>query len=370
MLKPIALSLLVSGSGLAEAVDYKFNGFVSVVAGQVVSGEREQGTDFNGFECPCFVADYNNGALYEDGDLAFDKETRAGIQLNVNFSDSFSVVGQAVARASTEEIKLEWIYLSWELQPGWTVQAGRKRIPMYYYSEFQDVGLSYIWVRPPQALYGWEASNYNGGSLRYTGSFGNWSVTASVYGGSEEAEEVGYTRIYDTTYQDIRWENILGGDIEVSHDWFTARFIIMTSENSITELPDSGEFSEPPTEQTVMGLAMNADFGSWFVLTEMNVNERKNEAFGLDVEAPAAMAGVGWRIGSFTPFISWSRYWDKSADLDAYEPERFVDASFTLRYDVNASNAFKLQIDKLSDESIAEFVGDTTMVTLAYDMVF
>ena len=52
-------------------------------------------------------------------------------------------------------------------------QVGRKRIPLYYYSDFQDIGLSYPWVSPPPELYGWEVTNYNGGSLRYNDSFGD-----------------------------------------------------------------------------------------------------------------------------------------------------------------------------------------------------
>jgi len=369
LLRFLVLVLVLGFSGSCVAVDFNVNDFASLVAGEVRSGDVEV-SEYIDYDCPCFIADYNNGTLYEDGELRLDYESRAGIQLNIVFTDAFSLVTQAVYRAIDSEASIEWAYLSWNISPSWTFQAGRKRIPMYYYSEFQDVGLSYTWVRPPQALYGWEASNYNGGSLRYTGGVGDWNLTASVYAGSEEVDDAPYTRIYDFVAQDVKWDNIRGGDIEVSYEWFTGRFIYMTSENSITEKPDSSAFSAPATEQTVMGLALNGDFGNWFVLTEFNVNTRENSGTGLDVEAPAVMLGTGYRMGQFTPFVSWSRYWEKSADLEIYEPERFTDLSFTLRYDINASNALKFQIDQYKDKTSYGFVGDTTVMTLVYDLVF
>lgn len=373
-MKSYFIPLLITVSltaGVGHAVDYKFNGFASIVGGKILSGDGGNTAFPDGRDCPCFVADYNTGALYEDGDLSFKHDTKAGAQINLNFTDDFSFVTQAVARAYSGDVKIEWLYLSWDINSSWTLQAGRKRIPLYYYSEFQDIGLSYQWVRPPQALYGWEASNYNGASLRYSGTLGDFSVRASVYGGDEEVKDAGYNTIYDDDDQDSRWENIRGGDIEVSYEWFTGRFIMMQSENSTTAYPDSGEFFDPPMEQSVMGLALNADFGEWFVLTEFNVNNRDYVRDDYEVKAPASMLGVGWRIGSWTPFISWSRYWDKTdADVDTYAAERFIDTSITLRYDLSASMAIKTQYQQLNDRSLGDFVGDTKVLSVALDMVF
>jgi hypothetical protein len=251
------------------------------------------------------------------------------------------------------------------------LQVGRKRVPLYYYSEFQDVGVAYHWVRPPQALYGWEVSNYNGASLRYTGVLGDVSVRASVYAGDEEVEDAGYNTIYYDDDQDSRWEKIVGGDIEVSYEWFTGRLIMMQSENSTTQFPDSGDFFEPAMEQSIIGVALNGDFGSWFVVSEFNVNTRDFVGDGYEVEAPASMLGFGWRIGQWVPFISWSRYWETAdTDVDTYAPERFTDLSATLRYDINSSLSAKVQYQQLSDDSKSEFVGDANVLSVSLDMVF
>ncbi|KKO45844.1 hypothetical protein WG68_09075 [Arsukibacterium ikkense] len=355
---------------LQAEITYRFNGFGTVAVGKVISGSVNE-TDYVSYRCPCFITDYNNGGIYERHDgWSASQESRLGAQLNINFTDRLSLVTQVMARAVDNEFSLEWAYLSYDLTDKFTLQAGRKRIPLYYYSEFQDVGFAYIWLRPPQTLYGWEASNYNGANLRYTEYFQNWSLTANIYAGKETVDDAPYNALYDITAQDSKWDKIRGMDIELNRDWFTARFIYMTSENSTTERPDSNAFYSPATDQTVIGLSLNADFNNWFVLSEMNLNKREDKADGLIIRSPASMLGVGYRTGKWTPFISWSRFWDKSNDLDAYEPERFSDTSFTLRYDINNTSSVKAQINRLKDSSLYDFVGNTTVLAIAYDFVF
>lgn len=373
-----AIVLLCSSSVLlfypasqAQAeITYNFNGFGTVAVGKVLSGDVAD-ENYVSYQCPCFITDYNNGGIYEDNKgWRFDQESRLGVQLNVNFTDKLSFVTQVMARAVDSELSLEWAYLSYQLSDKFTLQAGRKRIPLYFYSEFQDVGFAYSWLRPPQTLYGWEASNYNGANIRYSDIIRDWNLTANIYAGKETVDDAPYNDLYDVVAQDSKWDKIRGLDIELNRDWFTARFIYMTSENSTTERPDSNAFYRPPTDQTVIGLSLNADFGDWFILSEMNVNKREDKADGLTVRSPASMLAVGYRTGPWTPFVSWSRFWDKSNDLELYEPERYTDTSFTLRYDLSNSSALKAQINRLQDKSLYNFVGDSTVLAMSYDFIF
>ena len=41
----------------------------------------------------------------------------------------------------TESIQICIKYLSYEVNDNWTIQAGKKRLPLFYYSDFYDVGL-------------------------------------------------------------------------------------------------------------------------------------------------------------------------------------------------------------------------------------
>lgn len=364
----LAAGVLLASTGTASAMDFNWNGFATIAGGKILSSQKNN-PDYLDYDCPCFITDYNNGGIYEQGGVDFSQESRAGLQGSVQFTKDLQAVGQIMGRTVDNELSLEWAYLSYKLTPHWTLQAGRKRIPLYYYSDFQDVGQAYTWVRPPQALYGWEASNYNGASVRYNGRVGRWAIAASAFGGSEEVKDSGYARLYDTVDQDAKWDNIRGFDVEISKDWLTARFVYMQSDNYGTSKPDDGSYGEP-TEQEVMGLALNADFDDWFILSEFNVNNRTSKADDYKIDAPATMLGVGYRIGSFTPFVSYSKYWDNTNNLDAYEPERFEDWSATLRYDINSSMDLKVQYNDYKDKSLYDFVGNTKLLSVSFDIVF
>lgn len=364
-----SISLLFSAASHAD-INYRFNGFGTIAVGKILSGSTTD-SDYVDYTCPCFITDYNNGGIYQSNqNWSFKEESRIGAQLNVNLTDKLSVVTQVLARAVSSKLSVDWAYVSYDLTDTLTVQVGRKRIPLYYYSEFQDLGFAYAWIRPPQTLYGWEASNYNGANLRFSDTLKNWDITANIYAGSETVKNAPYNRLYDDVPQDSKWTSIRGLDIEITKEWLSARLIYMTSKNSTTERPDSNAFYSPMTDQTVLGLSLNGDFGDWFILSEMNLNKREDKADNLTVRSPASMLGVGYRLGKWTPFVSWSRFWDKSNDLELYEPERFIDKSITLRYDLSSSGSIKAQINRLSDRSLYNFVGDTTVAALSYDFIF
>lgn len=351
-------------------VNYQFNGFGTLAAGKILSGSVAE-PEYLNYNCPCFITDYNNGGIYQsDKGWSFKEESRLGVQFNLNFTDDLSFVTQVIARAVDSKLSAEWAYLSYDVNDQITVQVGRKRIPLYYYSEFQDVGFAYMWLRPPQTLYGWEASNYNGVNVRFANEFKNWDIVTNVYAGNETVKNAPYNYLYDEVGQDSRWRNIRGIDIEFSKDWFTGRIIYMKSDNSSTERPDSDAFYRPATAQTVAGLSLNGDFGDWFVLSEFNMNKRVSRAEDYVIHAPATMLAMGYRFGKWTPFVSWSRFWDKSNNLEAYEPERFIDRSVTLRYELSSSSVLKFQLNKYTDHSLYNFVGNTTVAAVSYDFIF
>ncbi len=375
----VAVLILVLAGASAQAVEYTVSGFASIVGGGIVAGDGGDPEFPRGPKVPVFVGDYYTGAMYEDGKVSFAKESRVGLQLNVDLTSSFSVVAQAVARAYTEKVKVEWLYASWRPTENWTVQVGRKRIPIYFYSEFQDVGVVYNWVRPPQALYGWEASNYNGGSLAWSEYFGDTSLRASVYGGQEQRNPADMNAIYYDVDYDSKWQNLFGGDLEVNRGWFTGRVVYLQSDNYSRDHAEGGDWWEPPMSQKIMGLAINGDFGRWFFTSEFNLNAREdvegeNEDGDLglvDVDAPAYMLGAGYRFGPYTAQATWSRYWETStSDGDYYWPERFEDWSFVLRRDIGANYSVKLQFDRMLDKSLWEYYGNTSFVSGALDVTF
>lgn len=237
-----------------------FNGFGSIVGSKVLSGSVNEPEYLEKMTCPCFITDYNTGGfLTEETDFSLKNESRIGIQMGIEMTQSLSFTTQLVARAITNEFSLEWAFGTYKINDSWQFQFGRKRIPLYYFSTFQDVGLAYSWVRPPQALYGWEASNYNGVNLVYKTNIQFLDLSASIYAGNETVDDAGFNNLYYDDKQDSRWENIRGFDFEATYEWFNARIVYLTSDNSVTDKPIDNKFYSPPTKQTVVGLAINVD---------------------------------------------------------------------------------------------------------------
>jgi len=356
----------------AQAEDaFTFSGFASAVAGKVMSGSRQE-PYYNG-HCPCFVADYGHGGLYGP-DWSVKQESKVGVQGTYAFTPQLSATAQVVGRG-VDGIKagLEWAYLSYDLSPSWTLQVGRKRLPIYYYSDFQDVGYAYTWVRPPSDIYGWEIVNYNGLNATYRGDWGGWAIKSNLFAGREDTKDNLYAHLYYDTKQDVTWKNILGGDLVLSKDWLTTRLTYIQSDvqqwdhdtgERATPAPDSARSAE---KQIIYGVSANIDIDNWFVRSEYSVFDRSSYSY----KARAYMLGAGVRLGAFTPMITATSYAEKNTLApDTTQHDRGWSA--TLRYEISPSFAVKVQYDQFKDLSGPDlgFVGHSRLLSIAVDTVF
>lgn len=362
----LAIASICSSPALAQDSnsDFKVTGFLSVVGGKVISGDKD-GVPILSDKCPCYTADWGNGGVYRDS-LSFKPESRAGIQLNYKPSADLSLVGQIVARATDTTPNIQWAYGGYKFNKNWELQVGRKRIPLYYYSDFQDVGLSYPWVAPPPELYGWEVTNFNGASLRYTNTYGETNVSASLFAGSETVKDPRYLLLYYPDKSEVSWKSIVGGDMEINHGALTVRGVYMTatakSKVPSLDINDSAKLS-------AYGVAMNLDLDQWFVLSELTQLERKFDAAGYSYKAPAMTFGVGVHLGEWTPFLNYAQYKESSSDTNKYAPQSFKRWSFTMKYDLDASSAIKAQVDRHTDIT-QNFGGNASVFRISYDRVF
>lgn len=354
---PIALAQEASS-------DFKVTGFVSVVGGKVISGDTN-GAPIASENCPCYTADWGNAGVYRDN-FSLKPESRAGIQLNYKPTADLSLVGQVVVRGTDSTPNIQWAYGGYKFNKNFELQVGRKRIPLYYYSDFQDIGLSYPWVSTPPELYGWEVTNYNGASLRYNNSFGDMNVSASLFGGSETAKDPLYLTLYYPTKAEVSWKSIVGGDIEINQGPLTVRGVYMSA-NARTKVFNFGV--DDTAKLTAFGLAMNLELDNWFVLSEMTQLERKFNDAGYSYKAPAFTLGAGVHLGDWTPFLNYAQYKESTSDTNKYTPQSYKRLSLTLKYDIDASSAVKAQVDRHTDIT-QNFGGNATVFRLSYDRVF
>lgn len=360
----VALALLhASAPLLAQTQEpvLQWSGFATLTAGRALGGAP---ADFAKCSGVCYVADWSHASVYGSG-WQLQPESRAGVQATLVFSPALSATAQATVRADDAKAQLELAVLSYKFG-NWDLQLGRKRIPLYFYSDFQDIGVAYPWVSPPPDLYGWEATNYNGVSLRYRGSVDGMGVSASAFAGSEHIHDAPIYQLYETQPVDIDWTRLFGGDLELSRDWWTLR--LAYAQNNIREHYRAGDVTYA-MRMKAYSVAFNADFGDWFVLTELGENARQY-VDGLDThyKVLSAMAAVGVRWGRWTPVFTVSRFHEHDAS-DDYAADRWNTYGFTLRYDLAPLQAVKLQLNRTQD-TLGNFSRNTSALRLSYDIQF
>jgi hypothetical protein len=381
--KPL-LQLALVGASLVPATqvlaqdaatdsNFKLSGYVSLVGGKVLSGNLDANyagpPQIKGVNCPCYVADWGNAGVYGD-DFSLTPESRVGIQGKYTINNKTSLTAQLVSRGTNGTPDVTWAYGSYKFNENFEVQVGRKRIPLYYYSDFQDIGVSYPWITPPPELYGWEAANYNGASVRYSRNMGDTNLTASLFTGQEKVKKSLYQKLYypdgDT---EVQWNNLIGADIEVNNGPLTVRAVVMKADvRSINN--DPATLLDDASKLQAYGLAANLDFDKWFVLSEFTQLTRDYFTGPYKVTAPAFTIGAGMRLGKWTPFINFAKYTEETTDSSLYPAlSSYKRTSVTLRYDLDSSSAVKAQLDKNYDVA-NNFGGDATVLRVSYDRVF
>ena len=221
--------MLLSTAGRAEI---QFSGYGSLVGGMVLSGEEDPGGEIE------FPVDFYDYAFYTE-DVKFKPETMFAIQARMNVQDNLVFTAQLVAKGADDfKPDIDWIYLTYRFDENWYLMAGRRNLPMYYFSEFMEVGYTYPWLRPPANLYWWEITQFNGLTLAREFSYEDWVATVSIFGGREERDEIrshdywrnrgGYYFPPEGTYisgtAEVTWSDIIGINLNASNDWMDLRF--------------------------------------------------------------------------------------------------------------------------------------------------
>lgn len=378
--------MLTSPLGVAmdfAGIDLQGTGFLTFAVGTTLN--RGVAQPNSGFNCPCFVSDYAQTGVYQQGGLQWRPDTKLGLQGSAVFNPRFSLTGQVVARgAAGGQVDYEWLYADWKVSDELTLQVGRKRLPLLHYSESQDVGMSFPWVHLAPQLYGWEIVNYNGVNMLYRDDWGDWLSSMNFFAGSETVKDNGYWKIYNrnNTRTDTRWSNILGADWELKRDWFTTRVGYLQS-----DIQNSNPLSVPPliftnkTQQNMYTASLDADSDHWVARVEFLYINRKS-SYGEDF---SQMYGLGYRIEKWLPMLSYNNYLmvqrlDVAAGLHPSQAEAHSTTSMLLRYELDSRSALKLQYDRWKNKAQMPFftstpntaipMGTVDLLTASYDLMF
>ncbi len=384
--------LLQTGATLAydfnfDNIDFTLHGFGQVVEGKVLSGSNN-GT-YQQWHCPCSIQNWEYVGMYEKyKGWQTAPESLAGLQLTAKFTSQLSATVQEVSRATNENNRptLDWGFVSYDATPNWTLQAGRKRIPLYYYSDYLYIGYAYPWVRPAPDVYGWPIYEYNGANIDYHTGLGDtdWTLEANYWGGHFAQNNDAYdTQLY-TFYPNTSQPQGAGG-AQTNESWLQMHGVYVNVTNGIYGLRVMGEMHRDRVQTVlpsgvvspwfyttdgnpsnnimtrIMGIAFNVDSAPWIVRTEADRFDQS--AVKLIYNYYLAGAGYQWR--DWTGMITASHYITEPSPSAPVEGRRTT--YFTVRWDFKPNLCLKFQYDISKDLSQKPymFLGDSNLASVA-----
>jgi hypothetical protein len=355
-------------TGMVQAADVNINGFVSIGAGKTVNeGYKRQPSKINpnipqGTETKnTFVADPVSNGIY-DSTLSFRPDTNYGLQISSNLGDGLAVTGQVTATGGDNfNAVVSWAYATYQFNDKWSILAGRQRLPLFYYSDFIDVGYAYHWIRPPHELVASEGNTLEGLKVRYVNSYHSWDYSAEAYYGGGQAF-AGEDKIL------IKSDHQQGVVLKANNDWFTVRGTWSKADTVIgsplAALTNQGTEDNPLT-YTFMGLATEMQLPhDIFVVSEYSQGQPNNPAFpSIPVGGPAVMEvsgldkSVGWYVsagihfGNVTPHITFSEKTSDNKTPFANFIQKQDAITLGVRWDFHPSAALKFEYMTSTDKS-------------------
>ncbi len=362
---------------LSAKADIKFSGFGSIIAGKTL-GSVEDPFNPGTKRDEILTADFYDVGQYTN-DIIFKAESIFALQAVADLSSELSITAQLVAKGVDDfEPEFDWYYLTYQASDSLTLMAGRRNIPMYYYSEYSEVGYAYPWMRPPSNLYWWQITQFNGVHAMYSFDFGDYANTITAFYGNEyskDNKEMGYYEVLfggvSSTVVDENWTDITGVNWNISGDNFDLRFVYFQHDlERIRHLIDATS-DTVKTSQKFFGIGGSVDWNPFTLLFDWNFVTRDD---GLGTEYPTYLVSVVYNWDDFQPYISYSKADHERTKIPTDDLEEHYIMSYGLRYNFLPNAAFKVQFDNFVDQGDKAtdwaYHGDSQTISMGVDFVF
>jgi len=367
-------------------IELKFNGFASVVAGQTLNqgtvltrgglSETPPNAAVTSTGDATYLADSPAGGEYDD-EISFKPDTIFGLQISADLGHGLSMTGQITGSGGEDfDANVAWAYLSYEMSDSWTMIAGRQRLPLFFYSDFLDVGYAYHWMRAPIETQT-AMDPLDGIQFRHEGSLGSWDTRLQVYAGTSDNES-------SSLGDEVNMDNAVGGVFYVANDWLQLRATHTVGDLYLAETGEVfGQGEDDSVGVAFSGLAAHMTLGQGFVIAEYITYSFDDpiQPVGWDTYTGGYVSG-GYRIGDLTPHVTFS------TETQELKESVFAAAGLTdgddstdsvtvgVRWDFHPQAAFKLEYQVRMDESddnIQAFYGDRNevdLVSVGFDVIF
>ena len=407
MLRKLAFVIVALFSQASMAFDldqgghFQLTGFYNLTGAKLIGGGYDGMSSYNyvpvdgssptlqpQWRCPCTIQNWEYIGVYQyDKGWEADVESLMGAQFSASYDKHFSATAQMVARASDGTRPdyvptLDWAYATWKPNEEWTIQAGQKRIPLYYYSDYLYIGYSYPWVRPAPDVYGWPIYAYQGANVQYQKYIGDsdWVITSNVWYGNKTNRDDAYdTLIYYGTPTNHTWADMIGDWTTIGNGIFEVRAMMMGYKESMWQDNADGSHAQIDHKQftRIKGADFNVDWKGLVVKSEA-------DQYTQNVNAPDRfvydyyLAGIGYQFWQLLPMITSSHYVVESYDYGGVPAPTEARSTryFSLRWDFMKNTALKVQYDLSRDHSEyyqyygLPFLGDSKLFSISLQGVF
>ena len=372
----VASALLVIFSQSASA-ELNISGYGSIIAGKTL-GTVDDPLNPGQTRDEILTADFYDVGQYTN-DLTFKAESIIAVQGIYKFNNKLSVTAQLVAKGVDDfNPEFDWYYVTYQANEDWTFMAGRRNIPMYYFSEYAEVGYAYPWMRPPSNLYWWQVTQFDGAHAMYSFELGGYSNTITAFYGNEYSEDnfemLYYDKLYGGNARTVNeyWTDIAGFNWNMSGDFFDLRFVYFQNDRDRETIQQDGSISPyTPFSQQFIGFGGQVNISDFTILFDMNYVEY-DDAVG--TEFPTYLISVVYNIDEFQPYISYSKADHERANVPTEDLEEHYMLSYGLRYDFYSNVAFKIQYDTFVDQGHEPtgwaYHGDSRTISMGIDFVF
>ncbi|RZL36161.1 MAG: hypothetical protein EOP35_11595 [Rubrivivax sp.] len=375
---------------LAQSMpEFKFSGFGTISA--VHSNDRT--SDFIG------TLFQPNGAGHTSS-TSLNPDTKLGGQVNAVFGDKLSAVLQVVTQHQYDNSykpQVEWANIKYQLSPELSVRAGRIAAPSYLLSESRFVGYSYTWARPPVEAYGVLSITSNDGvDATWRSQVAGANNTLQGFVGKSSVKLAGGSTVKSKPSWGINDSVEIGSlTLRAGYNAFKLDLGVASVQPLLATATKLGlaaiadKYKLNGMNLSAVSLGATYDPGDWFATAELV--DLKGTGFLSD--ARAWYASAGYRIGTLTPYATYST---TKAGINAETGAGPLNAAITstlyafnatqktsslgLRWDAMKSVALKAQYDHvttgdLSNGRMRAYTGfvkgkGVNLVTLAADFVF
>lgn len=323
----LGLFNLVSASEVEELDDLVFSGFGSVAVGEVNNNVGYAG--------------------YTDGDLNWKPETLLGLQADFRVNEKIKIVTQVVINGKYDfNPKLEMAYISYDLDL-LTIRAGKLRLPLFFYSDYVDLGYAMPMIRPSQELYEKIIfENYKGIELLIPINFKNSNLLFQPLVGIGEIDED------DSSFGEINLEKLIGFSINWNIDDFVFRGSYFSAEAvpQCNDLSNGCQLSKMLDGEKGQFISIGTQYDSGNLLFNIEATDVSIDGSFSDYTSISAL--VGYNISDFTPYVStaWSETTDDNerkgmpTQITSFMDLKTASYSVGARWDFIKNMAFKFDI--------------------------